>query len=242
MQFFDFLSGQELYADDPASVKRMNTRHKHLIEVFKDEIDGSRVFDIASHDGRWAYAFAGAGARQVVGVEARQHLIDLFDNYPDAALRNKVDLRCNDLFQELEHQVALGETYDVVSVFGILYHIMDHMRLLKLVRALQPKLVIVDSEFMLRPGAIIRMVREKTDKRLNAAPQIEGQEVAAVGYPSFRAMNMMADVLGYDIEWVDWDLHPEDDRVGVRDYYRKKGKRRGTCALWPRDRGKVSDL
>ncbi len=234
MAFFDFLSGMELYADDAGSVTRMNTRHKHLIQLFEHEIKGAKVFDIASHDGRWAYAFAGAGAKQVVGVEARQHLIDMFRGYPDANLRAKVDLRCNDLFKELESEVAKGETYDVVSVFGILYHIMDHMRLLKLVRALKPKLVIVDSEFMVRPGAIIRMVREKTDKRLNAAPQVEGQEVAAVGYPSFKAMDMMADVLGYDVEWIDWDLHPSDDRIGVRDYYRDTGKRRGTCALRPR--------
>jgi 2-polyprenyl-3-methyl-5-hydroxy-6-metoxy-1,4-benzoquinol methylase len=232
--FFDFLSGMELYENDEGSVARMNTRHKHLIQLFGEEIKDAKVFDIASHDGRWAYAFAGAGAKQVVGVEARQHLIDLFKKYPDAKLRNKVELRCNDLFKELEAEVEKGETYDVVSVFGIFYHIMDHMRLLKLVRALKPKLIIVDSEFMVRPGAIIRMVREKTDKRLNAAPQIEGQEVAAVGYPSYKAMDMMADVLGYDIEWVDWDLHPAGDRVGVHDYYRDTGKRRGTCALWPK--------
>lgn len=234
MGFFDFLGGMDLYAGDAASVIRLNTRHKHLIELFEEEINGARVFDIASYDGRWAYAFAAAGAKKVVGVEARQQLIDQFDAYPDAKLRKKVDLRCNDLFDELDRAAGKGETYDVVSVFGILYHIMDHFRLLKAACALNPKVIIVDSEFMDRPGPMVQLVREKTEKSLNAAPQIDNQEVAVVGYPSFKALEVMADVLGYDVEWVDWTLHPENDRKGVHDYYRQGDKRRGTCALWPR--------
>lgn len=146
----------------------------------------ARVFDIASHDGRWAYAFAGAGAREVVGVEARQELIDLFEQYPDPELRSRVELRCNDLFKELESEVEKGETYDVVGVFGIFYHIMDHFRLLKLVQALKPKVIIVDSEFMDKNWPMFQMQRENTGNILNAAAQIEGQETAIVGYPSFN--------------------------------------------------------
>ena len=234
MGFFDFLSAMEMYEGDNVAVARMNTRHKHLIQLFEEEISGSRVFDIASHDGRWAYAFAAAGAKKVVGVEARQHLIDMFAKYPDAGVRNKVELRCNDLFAEMDNEARKGETYDVVSVFGILYHIMDHFRLLKAAQALKPKLIIIDSEFMDRPGPMVQLMRENTGKNLNAAPQIEGQETAVVGYPSFKAMEVMADVLGYDLEWVDWTIHPTDARLGVSDYYRDTGKRRGTCALWPR--------
>jgi len=236
MAFFDFLAELELYKDNPAAVARMNMRHRHLIDLFSEEIKGSRVFDIAAHDGRWSYAFAGAGAKQVVGVEARQHLIDSFADYPDAKLRDKVDLRCNDLFDEMDSEVKNGETYDVVAVFGIFYHIMDHFRLLKLATDLKPKLIILDSEFMDLPGPVIQMSREKTEKNLNAAPQIESQKVAVVGYPSFKAMELMADVLDHEIDWVDWNLLDENARLGVNDYYRKTGMRRGTCALWPRSR------
>jgi len=232
--FFDFLAEVDKYADDAASVQRLNARHKHLIQLFGEEIKNARVFDIASHDGRWAYAFAAAGARKVVGVEARQELIDLFKTYPDDNLRQKVDLRCNDLFDELDSEVRKNKNYDVVAVFGILYHIMDHFRLLKAAHSLHPKVILVDSEFMDRPGPMIQLVREKTDQDLNAAPQIAGQEIAVVGYPSFKALEVMADTLGYDVEWVDWMLLPDDQRKGVNDYYRETGIRRGTCALWPR--------
>lgn len=235
MGFFDFLTDMDLYEDNQNIALRMNARHAFLIEPFKEEIKGARVFDIASHDGRWAYAFAAAGAKEVVGVEARQNLIDEFVGYPDADVRNRVELRCNDLFKELEKEVSNGETYDVVGVFGILYHIMDHFRLLQLVKALQPKLIIVDSEFMDRGWPMIQMQRERTFNILNAAPQFEGQEYTMVGYPSFKALDSMADVLGYDVIWLDWDSVPKDQRKGIWDYYRDTGKRRGTCALVPRD-------
>jgi predicted RNA methylase len=42
---------------------------------FASEISGARVLDLASHDGRWSYAFAGVGAASVVGIEGRQEMI-----------------------------------------------------------------------------------------------------------------------------------------------------------------------
>jgi SAM-dependent methyltransferase len=236
MGFFDFLNGVAPYSENPASVARLNSRHYHLIEPFQEEINGARVFDIASHDGRWAYAFSGAGAARVTGVEARPELIERFDDFPDAELKQRVSLRHNDLFVELDSEASKGEIYDVVSVFGILYHIMDHFRLLKAVRALGPSLVIVDSEFMDRPGSVIQLSREKTDNDLNAAPQFESQEAAVVGYPSFKAMELMAEVLDFDLEWVDWGWYPDRLRKSVHDYYRTggTGMRRGTCTLRPR--------
>ena len=56
MGFFDFLADMDLYAEKADTVPRMNARHSFLIEPFKEEIEGARVFDIASHDGRWTQA------------------------------------------------------------------------------------------------------------------------------------------------------------------------------------------
>ena len=92
----------------------------------------------------------GPAHEELWGGEARQHLIDLFDTYPNPDLRARVELRCNDLFKELESEVEKGETYDVVAVFGIFYQVMDHFRLLKLVQALKPKIIIVDGVFMMK--------------------------------------------------------------------------------------------
>lgn len=232
--FFDFVGRLDHYKTVDVPVPRLNKRHRFLIAPFVDEIAGARVLDLASHDGRWCYAFAGAGAATVVGVEARRDLVAQYASFPETDFKSKVELRCGDLFEALEAEAAAGHTYDIVSVFGILYHIMDHFRLFVLIRKLQPKLIIIDSEFMLREAPMIHLGRERTDKILNAAPQIEGQEIAVKGVPSFAAMELIADVLDYRTIWSDWKDLPAGQRLGVADYYREANMRRGTCVLRPR--------
>ena len=236
MGFFDFLPELGHYEDDPRMVARMNARHRFLVEDFAADIEGARVLDLGAHDGRWAYAFAAAGAAHVVGIEARPELVARFGAWPDPGVRARVEMRTGDMFDGLEAARVAGEQYDVVGVLGVFYHIMDHYRLLRLVRAMRPRLVIIDGEFLIRPGAVIGLVREKTDNILNAAANFEGQGVTMIGIPSFPAMEAMADTLGYDIAWSDWDALPESGRDGLRgDYFREGAqKRRATCALRPR--------
>lgn len=85
----------------------------------------------------------------------------------------------------LTAKCAKKAEYEVIGVFGILYHVMDHFRLFQAWRKLNPNLIIVDSEFMLKPGPVIQLVREKTDNILNAAPQFEGQKVGLKGGAKF---------------------------------------------------------
>lgn len=233
MGFFDFLGAIEPYSEKPGPVWRLNQRHSVFIEPLSKEIAGARVLDLAAHDGRWAYAFAGAGAREVVGIEGRPELIARFNEFPDAALRARVTLRQGDIFDSMQAARAAGERYDVVGVLGILYHVMDHFRLFRLVREFQPKLIIVDGDFAMVNNAMIQLMRESTGNVLNSIAQIEGQERALIGIPSVRAMEMFADALGYEIEWLDWSHVPQAERGPLADYYRIKGKCRATCLLRP---------
>lgn len=84
----------------------MNKRHQFLIEPFKDQIKNSNDLDLASHDGRWCYAFAGAGAKNVTSIEARAELVSHFQEYPDSKLREKVDLNVGDLFEFIDGEVC----------------------------------------------------------------------------------------------------------------------------------------
>ncbi len=192
------------------------------------------MLDLAAHDGRWAYAFAASGAREVVGIEGRQALIDRFSGFPEGRPREKVTLKCGDIFEGLRAEIAAGERYDIVGVLGILYHVMDHFLLFRLIRQLEPRLVIVDSEFVMAPNAVIRVMPEETDNELNAIPNAEGFARTLIGVPSHKAMELMADVLGYDCEWLDWDVIPPGRRGSLPDYYRDRFKRRGTCLMRPR--------
>ncbi len=234
MGFFDFLRSVARYESDDYAIGRLNQRHRKLIAPIAADLAGARVLDLAAHDGRWSYAFAAAGAAAVVGIEGRQHLIERFAEFPQDAAAARVTLRCGDIFDAMEADLAAGARYDVIGVLGIFYHIMDHFRLLQLVTRFQPRLVLLDSEFSQRPGQVIDLVREDPSKDLNALAQVAGQEKALIGIPSLGALEAMADVLGYRTDWVDWsDVRPNKRRF-VADYFRPKGKRRATCVLRPK--------
>lgn len=239
--FFDFLGAIDPYVGDAAGVQRLNRRHEMFVAPYAAEIKGDRVLDLGAHDGRWAHAFAAAGAREVVGIEGRAELIARYDHFPDAAVKSRVTLTQGDIFDGLDARVKAGETFDIIAVLGVFYHIMDHHRLLRLCAALKPGMVIIDSEFAIRPGPVITLVREDTSNPLNAIEQMAGQSSALVGIPSFRAVDAMADVLGFQTEWLDWDSLPKEARGSVGDYYRPNGKKRGTVVLRPREAGAHKD-
>lgn len=209
-------------------------RYLFLVDQFREEMDNSRILDLAAHDGRWSYALAGTGAREVVGIEIRGELIERFADMPQDAASAKVMLRQGDIFKEIHKLINEGQTFDVVAVYGIFYHIMDHFLLIKLITSLRPKLIIIDSEFISVPNPMIQLVRERTDNPLNAAEQRAGQEIAIAGVPSIGAMEAMADVLDYTCEWSNWDQVPVTARIGLSDYYRDAKKRRRTCVLRPK--------
>ncbi|MBW6507638.1 MAG: hypothetical protein K0B00_12955 [Rhodobacteraceae bacterium] len=237
MGFFDFLGKIEPYSEKPGPVRRLNQRHRVLIEPLAREIAGARVLDLAAHDGRWAYAFASAGAASVVGIEGRAELIARFEQFPDTTAKARVTLREGDIFDGLEAALAAGERYEVVGVLGIFYHIMDHFRLLRLVRALGPRLIIIDGDFSQAKNAMIQLLRENVENPLNAIAQIDGQERALIGIPSIKAMEMMADALDYRCDWLDWSHVPAADRGPLADYFRPQGKCRASCLLRPRTSG-----
>ena len=231
MSFFKFITDLPGYSKDSNDMLRLNRRHTMLVAPYQAELDGARVLDLGAHDGRWAYALAAAGAREVVGIEARDHLIARFDAFPDATFKARVKLVQGDLFEVLQAYIDAGERFDIISVFGIYYHIMDHLRLLLMIRQLGARLVLVDSEFSLGKGANITLVTEDTGKDLNAAPQRPGQPRALVGIPTFAAMEKLAQAAGYALEWGDAHTRFGSDTTGLQDYFRAENKRRAFCAL-----------
>lgn len=233
--FFDFLGTNERYAGRDLNLNRLNRRHEFLVAPYADDLSGAKVLDLASHDGRWSYALSAAGAREVVGVEARADQMEQYAAYPDGEVKDRVRFVHGDVYEVLPDLIARGETFDVVAIFGLYYHVMNHYDLLKLVRRLQPGLVVIDSEFSLSARPVIRLATEATDSHLNSVAHQEGQVVAPVGIPSRSAMELMATSLGYAVEWADWETVPTAQRGGLKAYYRdgRAWKRRGTCALRP---------
>lgn len=82
---------------------------------------------------------------------------------------------------------------------------MDHFLLFRLIRGLDPWLVILDSEFVLAPNAVIRVMPEETGHGMNAIATAKGFARPLIGVTCHTAMELMADVLGHDCDWLDWD-------------------------------------
>ena len=234
--FFDFLKALPPYDDSATTIKRLDQRHRLIIDPFQPQIEGARVLDIAAHDGRWSYALAHAGAEEVIGVETRPEQVARFAEFPLTPFKARVTLHCNDLFSEIEARIAAGETFDVVAVYGIFYHIMDHFRLLTLIRRLDPKLVIIDSEFIQADNAMVQVLKEEVSNPLNAVSDVAGITHTVVGVPSQRATEFMAQALGYELTWVDHAFILGRDRGGMHDYFRDGRKVRSTCSLIPAGR------
>ncbi|MEL7115997.1 MAG: methyltransferase domain-containing protein [Pseudomonadota bacterium] len=235
MGTFDFLADVPNEPYTKHGILRLNRRHGLLIAPYADDFKGARVLDLGAHDGRWAYALAEAGAREVIGIEARQHLIDRFADYPETAGKQRVDLRRGDFFDVLEDMVRADERFDIVVLYGIFYHIIEHFRLLKLIQSLGPKAIFVDSEFSTRRMALIEMRRERTAQKVNAAPQVPGQDRAVVGFPTARAMEFMGEALGYTTHWIDAQAVFDGDPTAVKDYFQDGGTQRRFCILVPED-------
>jgi predicted RNA methylase len=97
LAFFDFLHDVSEYEGRENRIIRLNKRFEILITPFSRDIAGAHVLDLGAHDGRWAYAFAGAGAAKVTGIEARAEVAALLQDFPDAALKARITMRVQDV-------------------------------------------------------------------------------------------------------------------------------------------------
>jgi hypothetical protein len=141
-EFYDFLGS---LGYKPHAVSRMNLRHRHIIEPWRNEIEGSRVLDLGSHDGRWGYAFAAAGAASVLGIEGRAELAAQYASLPDSPFKDKVQLVIGDFVTEMDHLIAEKACFDIVACLGVYYHTMEHYRMMLQMASFKPRLIIIAS-------------------------------------------------------------------------------------------------
>ena len=123
---------------------RLNLRYEAIFAQNADIFEGARVLDIASHDGRWSLAALHAGAAEVIGIEARDDLVESARESLDrlAPPGKKYEFRAGDVFQ-----VLAEETFDVdvVLCLGFLYHTLRYNELMRRIRDLDPRYLVVDT-------------------------------------------------------------------------------------------------
>lgn len=222
--FDDYPRFYETSRTSPSS-ERLNLRYEAIFAEHREVLDGARVLDISSHDGRWSLAALRTGAASVVGVEARPELVDLAS---ENMVHYGVDpasysFIAGDVFDVLAKRPP---EVDVVMCLGFLYHTLRYNELLFRIAELKPRQIILDTEVAGQTGKLIRIQRERAEIQRNAAVDdftVGGQVL--VGKPTIAALRLMMSSYGYEVErFSDWPGllrdNPEMNNQAVDDYRR----------------------
>jgi len=222
--FFD--SYPRFYSTSTTGVKpnRLNQRYRALIESNSALINDKSVLDIASHDGRWSFAAHKAGARHVLGIEAREHLVKLAqENLREYGVPwGAIHFLLGDVFVQLD-RIEPG-TIETVLCFGFFYHTLHHMLLLNKIAQLKPKYLILDTGVSLDPRCIVEVRRESVDVESAGAVSDAGNpRYTVIGFPSRQAMELMLSAAGFEsFSYYDWRGAGIKDWTNLDAYYRGK--------------------
>lgn len=197
-----------------ATKERLNQRYRALIEWNHHLIEGKRVLDLASHDGRWSFAARQAGASYVRGIEARSHLVEAARANVREYDITDVDFIEGDIFQELDW---LKGEIDTVLCFGFFYHTLNHMSLLHKIAKLKPSHLIMDTAVSLKSGSIIEVEPEiPEEESCGAFERLKGT-------PTKQALELMLTTAGfYHLEYYDWHHAGITDWRELKAYYLRK--------------------
>ena len=216
--FFDQYSRFLSTSNTRAEADRLNQRHRALIESNVEVIRGRRVLDLASHDGRWSLSAKQAGAEYVLGIEARERLVE-------EARRNMqeygvpgVEFIQGDVMVELD-RLEPGQ-FDTVFCFGFLYHTSEHMALLRKIARLKPSSIAIDTAICTQSGNLIEVRDEATFREGRAATAELGTDYAVVGKPTKAALELMLRAVDFtSVRYYDWRNAGIQRWNDLKDYY-----------------------
>jgi hypothetical protein len=223
--------GSDSFAYNDKHLNRLNARERVILRPIVEQLRGARVLDLGSHDGRWCWAVLKYGAAHATGIEWRQEAIDF--GMP--------------LFRGMEgrYTAIQGNVYDVIQSFapgsfdvilnlGLFYHVMDHHRLLRLMRDLRPKLMVLDGALIDSDKPFVHLETEDTRHIMNTAPDTEGsQQDNVVGVVSRGGFELMCRSLGLQMQYMPWNLDDHPNKALIADYFgvSQRGKKRFTIQL-----------
>ncbi len=212
---------------DAKGLNRMNARFRVFMEPLSKEIAGHAVLDLASHDGRWSYAALKVGASHVTGIEGRAELIDKGKYlFSDQEFAGRFKFVVGDIFEVMPKLINQGKSFDVVLCLGIFYHIMDHYRLMRLIREFKPRVVILDTGLIDDEKPYISLVTERNDDRLNAIPENSDINFSIVGLMSKGGVRLLSKSLGYSCQFLDWNPSDFVNHDGLSDYFTEANDKR----------------
>jgi Methyltransferase domain len=127
------------------STNRLNWRAEVLIAENRGAIEGKRILDLASCDGRFSYAALMCGAKYVLGVDGRQQHVDNAEKNLDMAGfgSDRYKFICGDLVGFLKN--IEPQEFDTILCFGVFSHLIEQVEVLREIQRITPEIFILDT-------------------------------------------------------------------------------------------------
>lgn len=203
---------------------RHNARHAMILDSFRHLIADSTVLCLGAGDGQWCRDIAMAGALQVVGVENSISLVNAFQQSAGLGADERVEMLAEQPVKALQVMAEQGRQFDVIVAFDLFQESADLTGIFSDLADLQPRIVFAD-------GLIARM--EEPALRLQSLRNDSDGYAHLRLVPSRSAIGMVADAVGFDVDWTDWNVLPEAARTGLADYFRHGPVARSSFTMLP---------
>jgi SAM-dependent methyltransferase len=167
-----------LFTKDPRSFMASHRpKRDAVLAACGGSLEGLSVLDCGCYQGYWTVEAIRAGASRAVGIDARPEHLEQARFVARALGYANASFEQADVF-DVER---LG-TFDVVFLFGILYHVDSPVELLRRVRAVTRKLIVVDTDTLPLDEPVLQLRYEDTGMDLNSAtaPLVMVPSVSAV--------------------------------------------------------------
>lgn len=154
---FDLPDGSRTKSYLPAGVEKVHdTRREMLDSALETQLGRNystlTVVDLACHQGWFALHLAKSGFQRVLCVDEREsHLDDTRLMADLAGVKNMVLKRC-----DLEDASATDiGVHDVTLMLGLLYHLENPVRALRLARAVTRKILVIETQVVPHMGGMV---------------------------------------------------------------------------------------
>ena len=213
-----------------STVNRLNHRCEILLTRNRHAIGNKNILDIASHDGTFTYACLQLGAKYVVGVEPRSHLVHY-------AIKNLTSLGHetsaftfieDDIFNYLP-RVETGQ-FDTILCFGFFYHTTRQTELLAQVSRIKPRYFILDTcveRFEIPKSELLGLRRWESQAVAgylvfyceNPARDVATiQPTGLAATPTKSLVEALLSDYGFKFRQLNWGTGDIDNWYGITDY------------------------
>jgi SAM-dependent methyltransferase len=137
---------------------------KAVLDACGGSFEGLSVLDAGCFQGYWSIEAARAGASRVVGFDLREEHVEQARFCARAIGLPNVEFRRAELFD-----LATMGTFDVVLLFGVLYHVDQPIELLRRARGVTRRLIAVNTDVLPLDEPVVQLRYEDPSMELNSA-------------------------------------------------------------------------